>query len=103
MFVIISVIYRPIEQLLSRTIAERRARGQTDTRCASRSRSRLSFALIFLVSRWPFTSELVNHVFDGYARCMTCWSSARSPTQRATSRAAGWPGTSTSACSAASC
>ena len=28
MFVIISVIYRPIEQLLSRTIAERRARGQ---------------------------------------------------------------------------
>ena len=27
MFVIISVIYRPIEQLLSRTIAERRARG----------------------------------------------------------------------------
>jgi len=29
MFVIVSVIYRPIEQLLSRTIAERRARGQT--------------------------------------------------------------------------
>ena len=27
MFVIICVIYRPIEQLLSRTIAERRARG----------------------------------------------------------------------------
>ena len=30
MFVIISVIYRPIEQLLSRTIAERRARGQAE-------------------------------------------------------------------------
>jgi O-antigen/teichoic acid export membrane protein len=29
MFVIVSVIYRPIEQLLSRTIAERRARGQS--------------------------------------------------------------------------
>ena len=28
MFVVISVIYRPIEQLLSRTIAERRALGQ---------------------------------------------------------------------------
>ena len=28
MFVILSVIYRPIEQLLSRTIADRRARGQ---------------------------------------------------------------------------
>ena len=27
LFVIVSVIYRPIEQLLSRTIAERRARG----------------------------------------------------------------------------
>ena len=27
MFVILSVIYRPVEQLLSRTIAERRARG----------------------------------------------------------------------------
>src|SRR5437763_6840015 len=27
MFVILSVIYRPIEQLLSRTIADRRARG----------------------------------------------------------------------------
>ena len=30
MFVIISVIYRPIEQLLSRTIAERRARGHAE-------------------------------------------------------------------------
>ena len=36
MFVIISVIYRPIEQLLSRTIAERRARGHRSTRCACR-------------------------------------------------------------------
>ena len=27
LFVIVSVIYRPIEQLLSRTIADRRARG----------------------------------------------------------------------------
>ena len=27
MFVVISIIYRPIEQLLSRTIADRRARG----------------------------------------------------------------------------
>ena len=30
MFVIISVIYRPIEQLLSRTIAERRAKGHAE-------------------------------------------------------------------------
>ena len=36
MFVIISVIYRPIEQLLSRTIADRRARG---TRAAPAARA----------------------------------------------------------------
>ena len=37
MFVIVSVIYRPIEQLLSRTIADRRARGlDPATRCACR-------------------------------------------------------------------
>ena len=37
LFVIVSVIYRPIEQLLSRTIADRRARGlQPATRCARR-------------------------------------------------------------------
>ncbi len=34
MFVIISVIYRPIEQLLSRTIAERRARGHAAAHAA---------------------------------------------------------------------
>ena len=31
LFVIVSVIYRPIEQLLSRTIADRRARGHETT------------------------------------------------------------------------
>ena len=37
LFVMVSVIYRPIEQLLSRTIADRRARGLgTTTRCARR-------------------------------------------------------------------
>ena len=37
LFVIVSVIYRPIEQLLSRTIAERRARGfETAIRCGRR-------------------------------------------------------------------
>ena len=39
MFVILSVIYRPIEQLLSRTIADRRARGMHghSLRCRRRS------------------------------------------------------------------
>jgi hypothetical protein len=36
MFVIISVIYRPIEQLLSRTIAEHRPAASPISRCASR-------------------------------------------------------------------
>ena len=37
LFVTVSVIYRPIEQLLSRTIADRRARGfEPTTRCARR-------------------------------------------------------------------
>ena len=38
LFVVISVIYRPVEQLLSRTIAERIAPrdGRRRTRCASR-------------------------------------------------------------------
>ena len=40
MFVTISVIYRPIEQLLSRTIAERRARGYTQDSLRVPSRSR---------------------------------------------------------------
>ena len=41
LFVVISVLYRPVEQLLSRTIAARRARGiPAATRCACRSRSR---------------------------------------------------------------
>jgi O-antigen/teichoic acid export membrane protein len=68
MFVIISVIYRPIEQLLSRTIAERRARG-TGGRASSLLRVPMliqaSFALIFLLVALALHGELVNHVFEG--------------------------------------
>ena len=50
MFVIISVIYRPIEQLLSRTIAERRARGQRrSTALRVPMLIQAGFALVFLV------------------------------------------------------
>ena len=48
MFVIISVIYRPIEQLLSRTIAERRARGHAEHTLRVPMLIQASFALIFL-------------------------------------------------------
>ena len=49
MFVIISVIYRPIEQLLSRTIAERRARGHAEHPLRVPMLIQACFALPFLV------------------------------------------------------
>jgi len=65
MFVIISVIYRPIEQLLSRTIAERRARGSTEHTLRVPMLLQASFALIFLAVALALHGELVNHVFEG--------------------------------------
>ena len=46
MFVIISVIYRPIEQLLSRTIAGRRARGHVEHALRVPMLIQASFALV---------------------------------------------------------
>jgi O-antigen/teichoic acid export membrane protein len=67
MFVVISVIYRPIEQLLSRTIAERRARGQTHHPLGIPIAIQASFALIFLAVALALHDPLVNKVFDGYS------------------------------------
>jgi O-antigen/teichoic acid export membrane protein len=64
MFVIISVIYRPIEQLLSRTIAERRARGSTEHTLRVPMLIQASFALAFLVIALALHGELRDHVFD---------------------------------------
>ncbi|MGA2453754.1 MAG: hypothetical protein ABSG93_09570 [Solirubrobacteraceae bacterium] len=64
MFVIISVIYRPIEQLLSRTIAERRARGSAAHTLRVPMLIQASFALIFLVVALALHGELVDHVFE---------------------------------------
>jgi O-antigen/teichoic acid export membrane protein len=64
MFVIISVIYRPIEQLLSRTIAERRARGHAEHTLRVPMLIQASFALIFLIVALVLHDELVNHVFQ---------------------------------------
>jgi O-antigen/teichoic acid export membrane protein len=64
MFVIISVIYRPIEQLLSRTIAERRARGHAEHTLHVPMLIQASFALIFLIVALVLHDELVNHVFQ---------------------------------------
>jgi O-antigen/teichoic acid export membrane protein len=67
MFVIISVIYRPIEQLLSRTIAQRRALGREQHRLRVPIAIQASFALVFLVAALALRNELVQKVFDGYA------------------------------------
>jgi O-antigen/teichoic acid export membrane protein len=66
MFVTISVIYRPIEQLLSRTIAERRARGHTEHSMRVPIAIQLGFALVFLLLAVALRRELVRHVFDRY-------------------------------------
>jgi O-antigen/teichoic acid export membrane protein len=64
MFVIISVIYRPIEQLLSRTIAARRARGHTEHPLRVPVAIQLGFALLFLISALALRGELVHDVFE---------------------------------------
>ena len=65
MFVIISVIYRPIEQLLSRTIAGRRARGHEEHDLRTPILIQASFALIFLIVALSLRDTLINDVFEG--------------------------------------
>ncbi len=67
MFVVISVIYRPVEQLLSRTIAERRAHGHVEHPLRVPIAIQAGSALAFLVVALALHEELVDHVFDGYA------------------------------------
>jgi O-antigen/teichoic acid export membrane protein len=67
MFVVISVIYRPVEQLLSRTIAERRAHGHAEHPLRVPIAIQTGFALIFLVVALALHEELIDHVFHGYA------------------------------------
>src|SRR6201994_3240843 len=65
MFVILSVIYRPIEQLLSRTIADRRARGLQGHSLRVPALIQLSFATIFLVVALALRPQIQNGMFDG--------------------------------------
>ena len=50
MFVILSVIYRPVEQLLSRTIADRRARGLAGHTLRVPALIQAGFAAVFLIA-----------------------------------------------------
>ncbi len=63
MFVIISVIYRPIEQLLSRTIADHHARGIAGLPMRIPMTIQGAFALVFLLVALPLHGELADHVF----------------------------------------
>jgi O-antigen/teichoic acid export membrane protein len=65
MFVILSVIYRPIEQLLSRTIAERRARGLEGHPLRVPATIQAGFALVFLAVALGLRSEVTDHLYDG--------------------------------------
>jgi O-antigen/teichoic acid export membrane protein len=65
MFVILSVIYRPIEQLLSRMIADRRARGLHGHPLRIPALIQISFALVFLTGALVFRDEIEQGIFDG--------------------------------------
>jgi O-antigen/teichoic acid export membrane protein len=65
MFVILSVIYRPIEQLLSRTIADRRARGLHGHPLRVPALIQLGFALLFLVVALALRHQIEHGMFDG--------------------------------------
>ena len=66
MFVITSIIYRPIEQLLSRTIADRRARGHSGGhRLGIALAIQATFAGIFLAAALAARGFLQDDLFDG--------------------------------------
>jgi O-antigen/teichoic acid export membrane protein len=68
MWLIISVIYRPVEQLLSRTISMRRAQGLHGGHPLRVALTiQLGFAALFLIIALALHDPLVNDVFDGSA------------------------------------
>ena len=64
-FVILSVIYRPIEQLLSRTIADRRARGLEGHPLRTPALIQAAFALVFLVVALALRTTIEDDLFGG--------------------------------------
>jgi O-antigen/teichoic acid export membrane protein len=65
LFVTISVIYRPVEQLLSRTIADARARGVQQHELRGPATIQLGFAAVFLVVALALHGPLRDKAFDG--------------------------------------
>ena len=65
-FIVVSVLYRPVEQLLSRTIADRAARGQTGSNHLRVAATiQLGLGLLFLVLALVFRHTIEHEVFDG--------------------------------------
>jgi O-antigen/teichoic acid export membrane protein len=65
MFVILSVIYRPIEQLLSRTIADREARGVPGHILRTPAIIQSSFAVLFLIVALALRHAIEHGLFNG--------------------------------------
>jgi O-antigen/teichoic acid export membrane protein len=65
MFVVLSVIYRPIEQLLSRMIADRRARGLHGHPLRVPALIQFGFAILFLIGALAFRDQIQQGIFDG--------------------------------------
>ncbi|MBV9605218.1 MAG: hypothetical protein JO027_08930 [Solirubrobacterales bacterium] len=65
MFVILSVIYRPVEQLLSRTIADRRARGLRGHSLRIPALIQFGFASVFVVVALATRHDIEQGMFDG--------------------------------------
>ncbi|HSO98412.1 MAG TPA: hypothetical protein VLP43_05630, partial [Solirubrobacteraceae bacterium] len=65
MFVILSVIYRPVEQLLSRTIADRRARGLAGHPLRVPALIQAGFAAVFLIAALALRPRIERNLFDG--------------------------------------
>lgn len=64
-FVILSVLYRPVEQLLSRTIADRRARGLRGHPLRVPALIQAGFALLFLALALPLRTTIEDELFGG--------------------------------------
>lgn len=67
MFVVISVIYRPIEQLLSRTLARERALGLRRHSVRVPLALQATFAAVFLVVALTLRGPIEDDLFDGSA------------------------------------
>src|SRR3954468_24669000 len=68
MFLIISIIYRPVEQLLSRTISSRRARGiHSGHPVRTAMAIQAAFATLFLAIALAFRERIEDELFDGSA------------------------------------